>query len=112
MTRSHASSSGAGPVIWPSGPTMKPSSEIPIEYLTSRMGSSLAATSLGVAGVVGSDVDGRQGATRARHELLDLELGLGEELGAALVEGDPALVEGNRALERQAAGFELGDGPL
>jgi hypothetical protein len=66
----------------------------------------------GFAGVVGAHVDGLERAAGAGDELLDLQLGLGEELGAALVECNAALVERNRALERLAAGLELRDGLL
>jgi hypothetical protein len=73
---------------------------------------SLSVTSLGVSGFIGTDVDRFEGTAGAGDELLDLQLGPGEQRGAALVEGDAALVEGDRALEGLAAGLELGDGFL
>jgi hypothetical protein len=73
---------------------------------------SLSVMSLGVAGVLGANVDGFEGAAGASHELLDLELGIGQERGASLVERDAPFVEGDRAFERLAAGLELGDGLL
>src|SRR5260221_1646981 len=73
---------------------------------------SLSVTSLGVAGVFGAHVDRFERTAGTGDELLDLQLGFGQECRAALVEGDAALIEGDRALEGLAAGLELGDGLL
>ena len=63
-------------------------------------------------GVLGSHVHGDGAAVRRGHQLLDAELRLGEEPLAAALEGDRALVLGDRRLERQAARLERRDGPL
>src|SRR5437773_5457465 len=70
------------------------------------------AASFGFAGALRGDVDRFEGAAGAGHELLHLQLGLGEELRAALVEGNTSLVERERAFERLATRLELGNRAL
>ena len=61
-------------------------------------------------GVLGADVRRGEGAAGPGDQLLDAELGLGEQPLAAALEGDATLVQGDRRLERLAAGLERRDG--
>src|SRR3989304_8310369 len=67
---------------------------------------------LGLRGLFWADIDRGQRPAGAGHELLDLQLGAGEQRSTAFVKGDAALVQGDRALEGQAARLELGNGLL
>src|SRR6266545_2103045 len=65
-----------------------------------------------LAGLIGSNVERRQGAAGPLDQPLDAELGLGQEPGATLVKRNASLVQGDRCLQWLAAGLERGDGSL
>src|SRR3990172_11796929 len=67
---------------------------------------------LGLRDLFWADIDRGQRTAGAGHELLDLQLGAGEQRSTTFMEGDAPLVQGDRALEGQTARLELGNGLL
>ena len=65
-----------------------------------------------LGGVLGTHVDRREGTAGPGDELLDPELRVRQERARTALQGDAALVQGDRALERLAPGLELADGSL
>ena len=58
------------------------------------------------------ELEGLDRATGPLDEAADPQLRVRQQRGAALVEGHPALVQGERGLERRSAGLERGHGRL